>query len=630
MADGEGTSVGGRDAYILLEASCSENESEPGSYISTGDADSEGEDLIDNASVRSDAQGNHLAIFQQLEKKAGEQQLLNLKRKLNVSGSSESPSAEDLGPTLGAGALRPVAKRRLFASLENTTDLSASSYEAKGVAPPLSAQVLSPTCSIGLGTSRVYSGSSGKENSRSSGEGGLHLDVLRSKNRESCKLACFKDAFVASFADLTRVFHSDKTTNAQWVTAAFDVDEKLYEAAILRLKKHCTYLQACRRCRKKGSVSVFLTEFTVAKCRETVLKLFADLLTLEVTKLISQPPKIKGLCAALFWFKNAMCSDTQTFGTVPKWISVQTSVTENSAEALKFDFGLMVQWAWDQNFSEESAIAYNYALQAETDRNAKAWLACSNQARYVKDAAAMVRHYKRAAMLSLSMSAYIKQRCDLITGAGTWLNVANVLKYHGIEPIVFVNALRNWLKGTPKKNCITIIGPSNTGKSMFCHSLISFLGGNVLSFANHLTHFWLAPLSETRAALIDDATHKCWRYFDTYLRSVLDGYHIQVDRKHRAPVQIKAPPLLVTSNVDVSTEPSLQYLHSRLVTFYFSQPFPVDENGDPLFKITHADWKCFFERLWGRLDLSDQEDEGDDGASRRTFTCNARGPNGAD
>ncbi|QMS92576.1 early protein E1 [Camelus dromedarius papillomavirus 3] len=630
MADGEGTSTGEGGGYFLdLEAACSESESTASSYIDADESESEGEDFIDNASVHS-AQGNHLAVFQTLVKKAGDREVKKLKRKL-ILGSCEGSDAELGSPLLAPNSntpprRTPVVKRRLFGCRENTSPSPACSHEASGTSTPAT-QVPGRTGSGGgKGLPQVF-----LENKENLAEGSqLAVQLLQAKNSTACKMAHFKEAYTVSFLDLTRIFHSDKTTNNQWVVAGFGVSEAVFEASVERLQKHCSFVQASRRSRKKGTVTLFLLDFNVAKCRETVLKLFTDLLNLSVLQLLCQPPKIKGVCAALFWFKNAISSGTFSFGTVPRWIQAQTSLSESTADQTKFDFGVMVQWAWDHKYSEESVIAYQYALNAETDANAKAWLGCSNQARVVKDVAAMVRYYQRAAMLGLTMSAYLYQRCDLVQANGNWVNVMNVLKYQGISPISFVAAMKSWLQGIPKKNCIALIGPPNTGKSMFSNSLIGFLGGRVLSFANHHSHFWLAPLSETRAALIDDATYQCWKYFDIYLRSVLDGYPIQIDRKHRTPVQIKAPPLLVTSNVDVATEPQLQYLHSRVVVFYFKQPCPVDAVGEPLLQISHADWKSFFKRLWARLELSDQEDEGEDGGSAQTFKCNARGANADD
>ncbi|RDT71252.1 hypothetical protein DW287_08850, partial [Haemophilus influenzae] len=109
-----------------------------------------------------------------------------------------------------------------------------------------------------------------------------------------------------------------------------------------------------------------------------------------------------------------------------------------------------------------------------------------------------------------------------------------------------------------------------------------------------------------------------------------DCHPVSSDRKHKTALQIKAPTLLVTSNIDVQAEDRYLYLHSRVQTFRFEQPC-TDESGEQPFNITDADWKSFFVRLWGRLDLIDEEEDSEeDGDSMRTFTCSARNTNAVD
>ena len=47
-----------------------------------------------------------------------------------------------------------------------------------------------------------------------------------------------------------------------------------------------------------------------------------------------------------------------------------------------------------------------------------------------------------------------------------------------------------------------------------------------------------------------------------------------------------------------------------------------------MFEINDQSWKSFFQRLWKQLDLSDQEDEGEDGGSQSTFHCTTRPAHG--
>ncbi|AFK32235.1 E1 [Cervus elaphus papillomavirus 1] len=612
MDEHAGSSGVGGSSFILYEADCESScDSDDESQV----LQSSDEDFVDNASV---GPGNHLELFQTQQKEAGDLHVSNLKRKLLLSPRSDNSEVEQLSPSFAAITFRPnkrnpLVKRRLFESGEQASSPLSVQHEANCISSPR-LQVLTGYCS------------------QSSGKGvGSPSDADTEKKMAASIQKLFRLLFVASFGEVTRVFHSNKTTNQQWVILAAGVSEVLYTASFELLCRQCTFVQTTRRVHETGSLCLYLAVFNAAKSRDTVSKLMSNILNVHEFKLQLQPPKLRGICPALFWYKLSLSQATSTYGVLPEWIQQQTNVSYNVGDAVKFDFGTMVQWAYDHKLTDESKIAYDYARIAGSDSNAKAFLASSNQARLVKDCSTMVKHYLRAEVQALTMSAFIKRRCDQTAGSGSWLGIMNLFKYQGIEPIRFVTALRTWLKGVPKKNCLALIGPPNSGKSMLCNSLISFLGGRVLTFANHHSHFWLAPLSDCRAALIDDATHACWKYFDTYLRNVLDGYPICIDRKHKSAVQMKAPPLLVTTNIDVHSEEKYLYLHSRVTPFYFKEPCPTDENGEPVFSITDADWKHFFERLWGRLDLSEQEDEGEeDECSQRTFTCSARAANGTD
>ncbi|AAA66843.1 replication protein [Odocoileus virginianus papillomavirus 1] len=604
-----GSSGVGGDSFILFEAECSDTDSE-----SPAQGESTDEDLLDNATA---VPGNHLELFQTQEKEAGERQISILKRKLCLSPCSADSEVEQLKSwacchKYHTSEANPVVRRRLFERGDPGGANTPVNHEADNFSPS------------GL---QVQSG----ENrwSQEKGKGGVSpVPSSAEPNMAACIQKLFKTLYIASHGEITRVFQSNKTVNHQWVILAYGVSEVLYSASFDLFGKQCNCLQTSRKVHEKGSISVYRCMFNVAKSRDTVQKLMTTILNVTAGNLLLQPPKIRGLGPALFWFKLTLSPATLTHGTTPEWIQQATNVASNTGEAAKFDLGTMVQWAYDHGFTEESKIAYEYALCAGSDCNAKAFLASTSQARLVKDCCTMVRHYLRAEVQALTMSGYIKRRCDQTAGSGSWLSIMNLLKYHGIEHIQFVNALKPWLKGIPKYNCITIVGPPNSGKSLLCNSLIAFLGGKVLTFANHHSHFWLAPLADCRVALIDDATTACWRYFDTHLRNVLDGYPFGIDRKHNTAVQMKAPPLLVTSNIDVHAEEKYFYSHSRVKPFYFKEPCPASDNGEPMFSITDADWKHFFERLWGRLDLSDQEDEvDDDECSQRTVTCSARNAN---
>lgn len=236
----------------------------------------------------------------------------------------------------------------------------------------------------------------------------------------------------------------------------------------------------------------------------------------------------------------------------------------------------------------------------------------------------MVRHYFRAEMAEMTMAAWINKKLKSVTTEGDWRVIVKFLRYQEIEFIDFLIAFKSFLAGKPKKNCFVFYGPPNTGKSLFCMSLLHVLGGNVISYANSKSHFWLQPLSDTKLALLDDATSQCWDFIDIYLRNALDGNPISLDLKHRAPKQMKCPPLMITTNISVATEMRWQYLHSRIKFITFAQPFPFNDDGSPGFALTNENWKSFFLKFWQQLELSDQEDEGDDGKPLTTLRVTAR------
>ena len=148
--------------------------------------------------------------------------------------------------------------------------------------------------------------------------------------------------------------------------------------------------------------------------------------------------------------------------------------------------------------------------------------------------------------------------------------------------------------------------------------------GKVVSFMNRHSQFWLQPLQDCKLGFLDDATFQCWQYMDVNMRNALDGNHISLDLKHKAPLQMKLPPLLITTNVDVENEASLMYLKSRLVFFKFPNKLPLKENDDVLYEITDASWKCFFIKFASHLELTARGDEQhESGRSDRAFRCTA-------
>ena len=549
MADSKGsTSKEGLSDWCILEAECSDLENDF-EQLFEQDTDSDVSDLLDNGELE---QGNSLELFHQQECEQSEEQLQILKRKYL------SPKAvAQLSPRLESISLSPQqkSKRRLFAEQDSGLELSLNN-EAEDVSPEVEVPAI---------------------DSRPVDEGGSgaididYLSLLRSSNIKATLMAKFKESFGVGFNELTRQFKSYKTCCNDWVLAVYAVHDDLFESSKQLLQQHCDYIWV----RGIGAMTLYLLCFKAGKNRGTVHKLMTSMLNVQEQQILSEPPKLRNTAAALFWYKGGMGSGAFTHGTYPDWIAHQTILGHQNAEASTFDFSAMVQWAFDNNYLEEPDIAYQYAKLAPEDSNAVAWLAHNQQAKFVRECAAMVRFYKKGQMKEMSMSEWIHTKINEVEGEGHWSDIVKFLRYQDVNFITFLAAFKNFLHAVPKHNCILIYGPPNSGKSSFAMSLIKVLKGRVLSFVNSKSQFWLQPLGESKIALLDDVTDPCWVYIDTYLRNGLDGHFVSLDCKYKAPVQIKFPPLLLTSNINVHGETNYRYLHSRITVSYTHLTLPT-------------------------------------------------------
>lgn len=604
MSDDKGTKYDAKEGcseWLSLEAECSDS-SLDGDLEKLFDegTDSDNSDFIDDGDA---IQGNSRELFCQQECEESEQQTQLLKRKYI------SPTAVlQLSPQLESISLSPQhkTKRRLFeqdsgleSSINEAEDHSQTQVEeVPAIVPPTTAQ-----------------GTKGLE---------IVKDLLKSNNVKAVLLAKFKEAFGVGFMELTRQYKSNKTCCRDWVISIYAANGDLVEGSKQLLIQHCGYIWL----QQMPPMCLYLLCFNVGKSRETVLRLLSTILQVSEVQVLADPPKLRSVLAALFWYKGSMNPNVYAHGTYPDWILAQTMINHQNADATQFDLSTMIQFAYDNQYVEEAIIAYQYAKLADTDANARAFLQSNSQARIVRECATMVRHYIRGEMREMSMSTWIHKQLLSVDGEGHWSNIVKFVRYQGINFIDFLSVFTKFLHNRPKQNCILFHGPPDTGKSMFTMSLINVLKGKVLSFANCRSTFWLQPLIEAKIALIDDVTDVCWDYIDNYLRNGLDGNVVCLDIKHRAPCQVKFPPLLLTSNIDISKEQKHKYLHSRIKCFAFTNKFPFDADHKPQFELTDQSWKSFFERLWTQLELSDQEDEGEDGNTQRTFQCTARDFNG--
>lgn len=390
----EGTSG---EWFIVREADCSEEDNDTFEDIFEGNTqESFVSDLLDDSQQE---QGNSLQLFHQLEQNESERELSHIKRKLLLT--PESKDVAELSPRLGAVALSPRTqnppKRRLFTSsiedsgLEATLDETASPSEELQVDGDI---VDGPrdivNAEAGPGIPKVN----------------RLLDVLHAKNIRVTLLHKFKNIFDLSFTDITRPFRSDKTCYTDWVCVLFGLLE-CHEAVLKTVvKNQCDFLYL----KMVDSTCLFLARFKTHKSRETLRKMLKVTLDVPEHQVLLEPPRTNGVAAALYWYKNGLSENAFVHGPYPEWIMRQTVITGEAAQH-QFSLADMIQWAYDHDLTEEPKIAYEYALLAQEDMNASAWLKCNSQARFVKECSQMVRYYKNAEMMEMTMSEWIRNCC---------------------------------------------------------------------------------------------------------------------------------------------------------------------------------------------------------------------------
>lgn len=615
-------SMEGTSSWFMTEAECDNLDCLDSLFDSSTEDESFVSQLIDDDPLE---QGNSLSLFNEQITEQANATVIALKRKL-IQSPQSCVSAE-LSPRLAAVSISPrrKSKRRLFDSgIEEDEATDSSEKVALDELEKENADkdnvdtvIVSPAADIPVDeVDNVCNGTVNRIESPAA-----DITVLRSSNRQAKLYGKFKEVYGVSFSDLTRAFKSDKTCSKHWCIFVYRAVDEVLEASKELLKQYCDYIQTIHI----NASGLYLLEFNTIKNRSTVEKLICKILNVQACMLLCDPPRIRSSPVALYFYKKTLSNVCTTYGTMPDWMASLTMLTHSfAASAESFDLSAMIQWAYDSNLTSEPAIAYGYAQLANQDPNAAAFLKSNCQVKYVKDCCAMVRYYKRQEMAEMSMGEWIAKCCFDCTEEGDWRVIADLLRYQGVNILTFLTCLKSFFKGIPKKQCILIYGPPDTGKSYFCNSLIRFMKGRVISFMNRQSHFWLQPLIESKIGFLDDATMECWYYMDVNMRNAMDGNEISIDAKHKAPMQIKLPPLLITSNVDLLAEPSLQYLHSRVKCFKFPNKLPLDSNDNVVYNINDASWKYFFRKLAVHLDLAEVLDNGCEKTDRTVrFTARA-------
>uniref|UniRef100_A0AAU7E2J7 Protein E8^E2C n=1 Tax=Eidolon bat papillomavirus TaxID=3141875 RepID=A0AAU7E2J7_9PAPI len=385
--------------FIDAEAEV-DNGTESGDEADDGSDQSSISDLFDET---DQAPGNPLLLFQQQQAEEDARLVALIKRKHLTT--PEHKAVQALSPRLTAMRISPprvLAKKQLFrpeddsgvglSLLEDsheTADTSASVSQVEDGARG-AADGQEETISTGGSTENGRSGSSGEgggelpsaqvqltpptpQDGGGTGEGSvLAAAILRSHNRRVCMLAEFKAEYGVSYTDLVRTFKSDKTCCKNWVLAIFGLCEPIYHTLRTVIPEQCDYSHMELRMTRKGGIAIMLCEFKAVKNRATVQKMLKTIANIPEELTLIQPPQIRSPPAALYWVQRAPSSCTDVVGSMPDWITKQTMLSHMLAEDVTFDFSKMVQWAYDQNFTDEPRIAYNYALFAEEDANAVA------------------------------------------------------------------------------------------------------------------------------------------------------------------------------------------------------------------------------------------------------------------
>ena len=582
----------GCSSWFIEEAECVDsldtidelfdNSTEDGSDISN---------LIDD--VDPCIQGNSLALFNEQVTVECDAEILALKRKFNTSPEQ---SVIEISPRLAAVHISPQRsiKRRLFGDSGIEEDETSNNVE----------KVVDLSCTFD------------SEN----------LNLLDKQNVKGVLLNKCKDKFGVMFTEITRSFKSNKTTSEQWIILVHSIQSELLEASKIQLQNQCEFLQLLS-CDFSG---LYFVMFKSPKNRETVQNLFCNILNCKEQQMLSDPPRTRSAAVAMYFYQRSFGNASYKVGEFPEWVKKNTIINHESAAAAEsFDLSQMIQYAYDNGLVDECSIAYRYAQIADEDPNAAAFLKSNQQARFVKDACAMVRYYKRQEMRDLSMSEWIWKCSDECNEDGEWKTIALLFKYQHVNFVHFLTILKSFLKGTPKKNCIVFYGPSDTGKSYFCHSLVNFLKGRVINFMNRASQFWLSPLTDAKIGLLDDCTFQCWQYIDVNMRGALDGNNVSIDSKHKHPTQMKLPPMLITTNFNVETEQSFVFLKSRLQIIHFPNPLPCNDDGTLVYNINNNTWKCFFRKFTTHLDLTPREDhQNESGRPDKAFRCTAGQVNG--
>lgn len=113
--------------------------------------------------------------------------------------------------------------------------------------------------------------------------------------------------------------------------------------------------------------------YKCGKSRLTVAKGLSTLLHVPETCMLIQPPKLRSSVAALYWYRTGISNISEVMGDTPEWIQ-RLTIIQHGIDDSNFDLSEMVQWAFDNELTDESDMAFEYALLADSNSNAAAFL----------------------------------------------------------------------------------------------------------------------------------------------------------------------------------------------------------------------------------------------------------------
>lgn len=148
--------------------------------------------------------------------------------------------------------------------------------------------------------------------------------------------------------------------------------------------------------------------------------------------------------------------------------------------------------------------------------------------------------------------------------------IHKVLLHQGILPSEFDPIFHKWItKSDPKKNCICIQGPSNTGKSAFISGLKQVINwGEIVNGQTFMFEglvdvtigVWEEPLCSPEAA--------------EKAKQVLEGMRCSISIKYKKPHMLPRTPIIITTNHDLwrfcTAEENA--FRNRMWIFYFNHP----------------------------------------------------------